>query len=60
MGIELDKQVFDMISNLTNPNGQLHKELKKITQGEFKEDNLHQNEIELLEKTKKQNEKTIS
>lgn len=60
MGIELDKQVFEIISNLTNPNGQLYKELKSITKGEFKEDNLNKNEIELLEKAKNQNDKTIS
>lgn len=60
LGIELDKQVFAIISNLTNPNGQLYKKLKCMAKGEFKEDNLNKNELEILEKTKHQNEKTIS
>lgn len=60
MGIELDKKVYEIIEKITTPNGELYQEIKKISNGEFQNDEIDINEIETLQKTKAQNEKAIS
>ena len=60
MGIELDKKVFEIIKEFTNPNGKFYGELKKMASGEFETDKTESVGTETLQKTKNQNQKAIS
>ena len=50
-----------MIEQITSPNGELYQKIKKLSNGEFQEDETDtKREIDTLQKTKAQNEKAIS
>ena len=60
MGIELDKKIYEIIEKITTPNGELYQEIKKISNGEFQNNEIDINEIETLQKSKEQNGKAIA
>lgn len=60
MGIEFDKQVLEIIKSITSANGETYKKIKTMVNGEFQSANINEDEIQTLQKTKKQNEKTIT
>lgn len=60
MGIEFDKQVLEIVKSITSANGETYKKIKTIASGEFQSDNINEDEIQTLQNTKKQNERTIA
>lgn len=61
LGIELDNKIYEVIEQITSPNGELYQKIKKLSNGEFQDEETDtKNEIETLQKTKAQNEKAIS
>lgn len=61
LGIELDNKIYEVIEQITSPNGELYQKIKKMSNGEFQDEETDtKNEIETLQKTKAQNEKAIS
>lgn len=60
MGIEFDKQVLEIVKTITSANGETYKKIKTMACGEFQSDNINEDEIQTLQNTKKQNEKTIA
>ena len=60
MGIEFDKQVLEIIKSITSENGETYKKIKTMAIGEFQGANANEDEIQTLQNTKKQNEKTIA
>lgn len=61
LGIDLDKQVYEIIEEITSPNGELYQKIKRMSNGEFQDEGTDtKQELEALQKTKAQNEKAIS
>lgn len=60
MGIEFDKQVLEIVKSITSANGETYKKIKTMASGEFQSDNINEDEIQTLQNTKKQNERTIA
>lgn len=60
MGVEVDRQVLEIVKNITSTRGEIYKKIKETASGEFHSDKSNQDEIQALQNTKKQNEKAIS
>lgn len=60
MGIEFDKQVLEIVKTITSANGETYKKIKTMANGEFQSANINEDEIQTLQNTKKQNEKSIA
>ncbi|MBE6717408.1 MAG: recombinase family protein [Ruminococcaceae bacterium] len=60
MGIEFDKQMLEIVKTITSANGETYKKIKTMANGEFQSANINEDEMQTLQNTKKQNEKTIA